>query len=156
MRSKLYVLPAISIIVGCYLLFTSCPQKKQPPVTEINTEKAEADGPEERMLFEIERTKDPILGYVPVERLELARRIQLEKFARQQQTGRLGPVPGIGWTERGPDSVGGRSRALMFDRNDLTFRKVWAGGVGGGIWYTNDITASNITWNKVSDTFNNL
>ncbi len=34
-----------------------------------------------------------------------------------------GPIPGVTWQERGPNNVGGRSRALMFDPNDPTFIK---------------------------------
>ncbi|MFK5073486.1 WD40/YVTN/BNR-like repeat-containing protein, partial [Klebsiella pneumoniae] len=36
------------------------------------------------------------------------------------------------------------------------YKKVWAGGVSGGLWFTNDITANQITWNKVNDFMDNL
>ena len=50
------------------------------------------------------------------------------------------------WEERGPNNVGGRTRAIMFDPNDNAngYKKVWAGGVSGGLWYNNDITVIKI------------
>lgn len=50
------------------------------------------------------------------------------------------------WIERGPYSVGGRVRGIMFDPNDATGKKVWAGGVSGGLWYNNDITNASSEW----------
>lgn len=63
---------------------------------------------------------------------------------------------GTAWTERGPKQVGGRTRAIMFDPNDVTKKKIWAGGVSGGLWYNNDITNANSPWNKVDDLWDNL
>ena len=51
--------------------------------------------------------------------------------------------------KEGPNNIGGRTRALMFDPNDATHKKVWAGGVAGGVWYNNDITDANSSWLKV-------
>ncbi|MBV6645442.1 MAG: Ig-like domain-containing protein [Cyclobacteriaceae bacterium] len=65
-------------------------------------------------------------------------------------------IPGVVWKERGPDNIGGRTRALMFDPNDTTVKKVWAGGVSGGIWYNNDITDPNSSWQTVDDFLANL
>ncbi len=60
------------------------------------------------------------------------------------------------WTERGPNNVGGRTRAIMFDPNDATNKKVWAGGVTGGLWYNNDITDPLSTWVAVNDFWANM
>lgn len=60
------------------------------------------------------------------------------------------------WVERGPNNVGGRTRALVFDPNDLTQKKVWAGGVTGGLWYNNDITDVNSSWTSVNDFWDNI
>jgi hypothetical protein len=38
------------------------------------------------------------------------------------------------WIERGPYSIGGRTRAIMYDPNDATGKRVFAGGVSGGLW----------------------
>jgi Secretion system C-terminal sorting domain len=60
------------------------------------------------------------------------------------------------WEERGPKQVGGRTRAVMFDPNDATKKKVWAGGVSGGLWFNNDITNASSTWTKADDFWDNL
>ena len=62
----------------------------------------------------------------------------------------------IVWEERGPSNIGGRTRALMFDPNDPTHKKLWAGAVTGGLWYTNDITANPPVWHKVDDFWERL
>jgi photosystem II stability/assembly factor-like uncharacterized protein len=111
---------------------------------------------EEAMRQEIQRTRDPYTGTVPMERLQEARSVQLQRFAQQFATRTPSAVPGIAWSERGPDNVGGRTRAILFDISDATYKKVWAGGVGGGLWYTNDITAGTPAWTKVNDQFDNL
>ena len=59
-----------------------------------------------------------------------------------------GSGAGESWVERGPNNVGGRTRAMAWDPN--TTNKVWAGGVTGGLWYNNDITLGG-TWTKVDD-----
>ena len=61
-------------------------------------------------------------------------------------------VPGDGsnsWTERGPDNQGGRTRAIMFDPNDVDGKRVFAGGVSGGLWLNTDITDANSAWAEV-------
>ena len=60
------------------------------------------------------------------------------------------------WKELGPNNVGGRTRALAWDPNDVLGKKVWAGGVTGGLWYNDDITSSGSSWKKVDDLWANL
>lgn len=60
------------------------------------------------------------------------------------------------WTERGPNNIGGRTRALCWDPNDPNGKKVWAGAVTGGLWYNNDITSSSSGWVQVSTLWSNL
>lgn len=109
-----------------------------------------ADRPDLAYEFEYLRTMDPALGTVPDERLIIAS-AQMEEFFSEKAA-----IAGVSWTERGPDNVGGRTRSIMFDPNDATHKKVWAGGVGGGLWYTNDITAATPVWSKVNDFWDNI
>ena len=53
------------------------------------------------------------------------------------------------WVERGPNNVGGRTRAVLFDPNDETQKRVFAGGVSGGLWVNNDITDADVSWTRV-------
>jgi trimeric autotransporter adhesin len=131
-------------------------------IKAIHNEEAEAqeDGIDQAIAFQIERTKDISLGYVPTDRLAIAQNVMQRKFAAQQQprnNSLLAPVAGINWVERGPNNIGGRTRAIAFDLNGSpTYKKVWAGGVGGGLWTTNDITVASPIWTNVNDLFNNL
>lgn len=60
------------------------------------------------------------------------------------------------WEQRGPNFTGGRTRALVYDPNDNQGKKVWAGGVTGGLWYNQDITSSTSKWISVSSLWANL
>jgi hypothetical protein len=54
------------------------------------------------------------------------------------------------WEERGPNNVGGRTRALLFDPNDATHKRVFAGGASGGLWVNDDITLETSSWTQVA------
>lgn len=112
-------------------------------------------------------TKDPALGYVPKGRLFDAYNSRQQKI---QSSNNLAPT--FTWTERGPysDVVGpsngntrpgngvtsGRMRAIWEDIGDPTGKTVWVGGIDGGLWKTNDITATPATWTPINDFFGNL
>ena len=101
-----------------------------------------------------EMTQDPKLGYPPVDRkLEAFKRIKQEWALKKDETS---AIPGVQWKERGPDNVGGRTRAMIFDPNDNTAKKVWAGAIGGGLWYNDDITSAGSQWQNVDDMMDNL
>lgn len=104
-------------------------------------------------------TKDPKLGYVPAgRRLAAAERIDaMLKNRAANPSGRTeAAIANVVWNERGPNNVGGSTRAMMFDPNDPNYRKVWAGVAGGGLWYTNDVTVPKPTWVKVDEFWDNL
>ena len=100
-------------------------------------------------------TIDPSIKDVPTERLIEA--FEIQKVNRSFSSNiLLGAIPDVVWQERGPNNVGGRTRALMWDPNDSEDKKLWAGGVAGGIWFNNDITDSNSSWQSVDDFLANL
>lgn len=99
-------------------------------------------------------TQDPKTGDVPWQRL-LPELRKLHGSAAPQTVAPGGSATNK-WVERGPNNIGGRTRGIMFDPKDATNKKVWAGGVGGGLWYNNDITSSSSSWNSVNDFWANL
>lgn len=113
----------------------------------------------EQLLYNAEITKDEALGYPPVERLATAiaqtRRLQ-EQYYGANSTGSREGLEDARWKERGPNNVGGRTRTILIDESDPERKKIWAGSVSGGLWYTNDISASNPSWQKVNDYMDNL
>ncbi|MBK8097780.1 MAG: hypothetical protein IPK26_11775 [Planctomycetes bacterium] len=62
-----------------------------------------------------------------------------------------GGIGRYGWTERGPDNIGGRTRALLV--HPTVPARLFAGTVGGGIWRSDN---SGLSWTPVSDFMGNL
>jgi hypothetical protein len=112
----------------------------------------------EAIALEIERTKDPATGLVPRERLlqayEQTRRLQAE-FQNQKDFLR-GVIGNARWIERGPGNVGGRTRAILVDRNDPTGKTVFVGSSLGGLFKNTDITSATKSWERVNDWLDNL
>ena len=96
---------------------------------------------------------DPSTGTIPTERI-----LDAVEFAEQKRMSLsyAKRMTEVNWVERGPNTIGGRTRAILIDPNDSTKKKLWAAGVTGGLWYTNDITAASPTWNSVDGTWGNL
>jgi len=113
------------------------------------TEKREvADQPDMAALQEFLMTMDPATGTVPRERL-------LNAYNQTRTLSQLKNSNDFQWTGYGVE-MGGRTRMLMFDPNDGTQKKVWAGGVTGGLWYNPDITSAYSSWTPVGDFWSNL
>ncbi len=53
------------------------------------------------------------------------------------------------WEERGPFNVPGRTRAIMYDPNDSEGKRLFAGGVSGGLWKSENIESSSSLWERV-------
>lgn len=81
--------------------------------------------------------------------MEQARLLTLSKVKSQKAARKMAGIANVKWTERGPNNVGGRSRGLSYDPNDSAYRKVWTGGIAGGIFYNNNISDVNSAWQKV-------
>ena len=81
--------------------------------------------------------------------MEQARLQTLNKLKSQKAARKMAGIANVKWTERGPNNVGGRSRGLAYDPNDSTYRKVWTGGIAGGIFYNNNIADVKSAWQRV-------
>lgn len=97
-----------------------------------------------------ELTMNPELGRpTPIKVAELQKQLEEQRRFELAQ----GRVPGDavdnGWIERGPNNVGGRTRAMMFDPNDASDNTVFAGGVSGGLWKNTNISSASSTWTRV-------
>jgi Secretion system C-terminal sorting domain len=137
--------------------FTKAKVSQQKKGTPSKTDIKEVNKQEELELrghHEFIMTVDPKLGYVPTERL-----FEGEKRAGEimQFLGRSTPsvISALTWTERGPNNIGGRTRALLFDQNDATGNTALAGGVGGGLWRTTNFKTS-ANWTQIASINQNL
>ncbi len=57
------------------------------------------------------------------------------------------------WRQLGPDNMGGRTRAVIFDNQDQSGNTIFIAGVTGGIWKSTDL---GISWHKANGTQFNL
>lgn len=101
--------------------------------------------------LEFERTRDPRTDEIPRERLLVAKNYREELLSR-----RSGAIGGVAWDERGPNNVGGRTRALLFDPNDPSGKRVFAGSVAGGLWVNQNPQLPGSSWQAIDDFWANL
>lgn len=100
---------------------------------------------------EWELTMDPKAGRPLSEKVhQLRDRLENERNTLLAQGRVPGDAADNSWVERGPNNVGGRVRAIMFDPNDATYETVYAGGVGGGLWKNTNISNSASQWSLVN------
>ena len=124
-------------------------------VTPLNESlEEEKDRPDLAAAQDFAMTKDPALGYPPVERKLIAYDLIQKKFKQQSQLQTA--IQGVDWTSRGPNNISGRVRALMFDPNDANNKRVFAGSISGGLWSNEDITNADAQWQPVNDLMSNL
>jgi len=119
--------------------------KNAPRISKTADESEETamDQPGAAAFQEYLMTLDPATGKIPRERLLTAYRETRALEAQKSLTS-------LSWEGTGSE-IGGRTRTIMYDPNDPSQKKVWAGGVTGGLWYNNDITNQFSSWIPVSD-----
>lgn len=116
-------------------------------------EMPKADRPDLAWQQNFMQTMDPVLKR-PTPEVMIP---TMRQLAAQQQ--RKGKTPGdslFPWQERGPENTAGRARALMFDPNDSNHRRVFSGGVTGGLWINEDIHDPLKRWKAVNNFWSNL
>jgi hypothetical protein len=119
--------------------------------SKLSTEnQIKADDPDMAVLQDYLMTVDPVLKRVPKERLKTA--YDQTRALQKESTVKSGNA--LEW-EGTLSDLGGRTRAIMWDPNDLSGNKVWSGGVTGGLWYKEDITNAD-SWLPVDDFWPNL
>jgi PKD repeat protein len=152
--------PALIIVIFLHVtLNTGCVYKKTDVKSALvakdkknnkdSEEIGEGSEADQASAYNFNMTRDPQLGYVPTERLQIIKNLLTSSPTRSS-------AQCVNWTERGPGNIGGRTRALMFDPNDPTHKTVWAGGVNGGLWVTKNITVSNPGWTLVDDLWEHI
>src|SRR5438105_4346326 len=109
------------------------------------------DGPEKELRREFVMTVDPYLRTIPSERLATA----MDQI-KEVQSHKINGTSNITWTERGPNNIGGRTRAILIDASDATGNTVWAGSVGGGLWKTTNFKSATPSWTNVPGVSQNL
>ena len=140
---------------------------------ESEEENDEYDGPDKAAEFERKRNTDPTTGEVSYKKMwDAVLETENLKNIAPSSTASSNALAPLSWVERGSnsDAVGpsngnsrpgggvtsGRMRTLWVDLADPTGRTVWVGGISGGLWKTNDVTAAIPQWTLVNDYLSNL
>ncbi len=153
-------------------ILPACHHTSKEKIEENESEENDKyDGIRERELQEMEMTKDPATGKVPIERLWDA-----INYTRGLQQANNYRTLAVNWQERGPiyDSVGpsgndrggvgtggyasGRINGFLVDATDPTGNTVFCGGAAGGIWKCTNFlsTTTDPNWIAVNDYMSNL
>jgi photosystem II stability/assembly factor-like uncharacterized protein len=141
-------LKRFTFFVLAAILFLQCSHQDKRTVKSSNEE---TDGMEQAMRQEFFKTRDPLLNVIPNERLQTAR-----AYMQTLLPGPTARIMALGWQERGPNNIGGRSRTIMIDKRDATGNTVFAGSISGGIFKTTNFTSPAATWTVVNDQMANL
>lgn len=163
LRSSIIILIALFLVSGGIIIainsnnkrlkfekYLNDQYKKIPVLTEKDLQEiAKPDRPDKARIRDFFMTMDPEWKEVPSYRTREAyeKTIKLRNSLRLKSGGQT-----IQWHEE-PANMGGRTRTVMFDPNNIN--KVWAGGVTGGLWVNNDIFGQE-PWIPVGDCWDNL
>src|SRR5437868_2479419 len=98
------------IVLLTSVLFLQCNQPSKPHSASAGRE-PQMDGAQQAVQQDFMMTRDPQLNYVPAERLVAAK-------AYMQSLQAIGRINALAWTERGPNNIGGRTRAILVDKRD--------------------------------------
>jgi photosystem II stability/assembly factor-like uncharacterized protein len=131
------------------IIFLQCMHQDKKRIISSNEE---MDGIDQAMRQEFFQTRDPLLNVIPNERLEVARAYMQTLLPG----GGNARTMALAWQERGPNNIGGRSRAIMIDKRDGTGNTIFAASISGGIFKTTNFTSASATWTVVNDQMANL
>lgn len=133
----------LTIVLFSTIMISGCKHSSGESAEDLDM-----DGMERAIRQEFLMTRDPALNSVPTERLLAA--MGFMKNARTTQ------ITDLAWSERGPNNIGGRSRAIMIDKRDPTGNTVFAASVSGGIFKTTNFLSATPAWSPVQDLMGNL
>jgi photosystem II stability/assembly factor-like uncharacterized protein len=141
MKFKSLIIPVVAMFVLGFSITTMMNsgadmEKKYVPREEMTLQQKGIDGAVEWLNV---RRGDPVTGYVNPESREKAYKNYLA-FRGQSQKSTLSTT----WDEMGPNNVGGRTRAILVDKNNYNI--MYAGAVSGGLWKS---TTAGSSWSRV-------
>jgi subtilisin-like proprotein convertase family protein/photosystem II stability/assembly factor-like uncharacterized protein len=163
----------IFVTVTGYFYFKNSQNKDQKAIIELREKYAQflANSPFKNTL-QLSKAERKALGIPPNKYYERQWELTMNPATgfpepnkifeiQKQRNTTLKRAPGDGdptnnWIDRGPNNVGGRTRVVLFDPNDANKKRVFAGGVSGGLWKNEDITNPNTPWTLVEGVPGNM
>jgi hypothetical protein len=153
MKKYLFNLKICALILAIATVFYWSVSKTNVLAEQDKTMEKEEDGMEKAMALEFEKTQDPSIHRIPSERLAISAKKVDEQMANLSPQFR---TTALSWNERGPNNIGGRTRAILVDANDASGNTIFTGSVGGGIWKCVNFKTGGYSWSKINDNMANL
>ena len=140
-------------LVGSLLVMTVCSTVALMKSNDILPGKYQAKKLNARDLNSAMATKgaDEALEWMKARYIDVTTGMPVSEEKLQEirkKVNQLGRSKNIAFTEEGPDNIGGRTRAIQIDRTNVN--RVWAGGVSGGLFVSNN---KGNTWSRVNEYF---
>ena len=139
---KKIILSSISLVL-LTVLFLDYSKDKKPSYIHVDERKSEYSKGAKDALEYLHRLRVNKNGEIPIESvLNIREQIKYRKGLKNSAS-----TTTLLWQEMGPDNVGGRTRAILIDKDNSNI--IYAGGVSGGLWKSLN---AGLTWNIVSGT----
>lgn len=119
--------------------------------TYVRSQEDRFNNPDMFFMWDRLKRTNPVTGVYPEDGLQKA-----WALVQRMESERSGTNYAVTWEERGPNNIGGRTRAFMWDPNDANKEAAFAGGVGGSLYRTSDVTSINTNWQLVNQMFSNV
>jgi len=127
MKKTLYTIAALLILTSVFI-FRSSNGNKSPVTLKQESSVGTKDNPNARRDYEFNMLRDPVTNKIPANIYNLE-----QEFADNlPKVTDLDNANSLVWAERGPNNVGGRTRALAPDATNTNI--ILAGGITGGMW----------------------
>ena len=129
---KNFITILTSFIILTFILFDNFQHTKQSYISLDDRVSNPIQGFKGAIEY-LHRLKANQNGEIPIEAVINARK-QVEA-RRGSRSSALNTT--LLWTEMGPDNVGGRTRAILIDKDNPNL--IYAGGVSGGLWKSTNV-----------------
>ena len=139
-------LALISIVLGVVVLVFSNNRSKYEYSPKLSESESVVYGTKPSMEYLSLIRNNQITGLInPLDVSKV--QSQLNDFSKSRS------IVDLTWRQLGPDNFGGRTRAIIFDNQDAEAKTVYAAGVNGGVWKSENV---GISWHKINESGYNL
>ena len=143
MKKRFLTFGILLAATGVALNFLSTPEATYTSIE--NRSKKNKEGIDVAQDYLTDRKANKLTGKVDLQDVRKAReQVNMHKAMRSSASV-------LEWEEMGPDNVGGRTRAVLIDKDNPS--RIYAGSVSGGLWISE---SGGRAWRKYSDELANL
>jgi len=140
------VIAGLALVSGLYFFNSNNTRQYQPGIAKAEDKDAGAAGMAQYFFNARKNPATNAMDYASMLKADQA-------VAKFNAVHRLQSNFGMFWRNLGPSNIGGRTRAILFDKNDPSGQTMFAGGVSGGLWKS--VNGGN-TWDSINDNLPNI